>query len=147
MLFFSKFSHFPLPLLRPLTTAKRAAILKKKAKSNSHWSVTITSETANLDQSECRKINSHQKIYTNSWYSYTICKYSARIVFWFVFNVVLFFIGQLLPRKLLIHLELCQCCCLEHLVINAILNRQKISTIKLSIYSPSADVWYLHAKL
>ena len=49
---FSKFLHFPLPLLRPLTTEKRAAI-KKKAKSNSRWSVTITSETANLDQS-CR---------------------------------------------------------------------------------------------
>ena len=37
---------------------------EKKAKSNSHWSVTITSETANLDQSECRKINSHLEIYT-----------------------------------------------------------------------------------
>ena len=34
-------------------------------KSNSHWSVTITSETANLDQSGCRKINSHLEIYTN----------------------------------------------------------------------------------
>ena len=37
---------------------------EKKVKSNSHWSVTITSETANLDQSECRKINSHLEIYT-----------------------------------------------------------------------------------
>ena len=58
----AKVPNFP---LWPLTTAKRAAILKKKAKSNSHWSVTITSETANLDQSECRKINSHLEIYTN----------------------------------------------------------------------------------
>ena len=41
---------------------------EKKVKSNSHWSVTITSETANLDQSECRKINSHLEIYTNSLY-------------------------------------------------------------------------------
>ena len=41
---------------------------EKKVKSNSHWSVTITSETANLDQSECRKINSHLEIYTNAFY-------------------------------------------------------------------------------
>ena len=31
---------------------------------------------------------------------------------------VLFFIGQLLPQKLPIYVELCQCCRLEHLVIN-----------------------------
>ena len=31
---------------------------------------------------------------------------------------VLFFIGQLLPQKLPIHVELYQCCCLEHLVID-----------------------------
>ena len=55
-------------LLRPLATAKRAAILKKKAKSNSHWSVTITSETANLDESECMKITSHLEICTNYLY-------------------------------------------------------------------------------
>ena len=30
--------------------------------------MTITSETANLDQSQCRKINSHLEIYTNSYY-------------------------------------------------------------------------------
>ena len=41
---------------------------EKKVKSNSHWSVTITSETANLDQSECRKINSHPEIYTKRRY-------------------------------------------------------------------------------
>ena len=35
------------------------------AKSYSHWPVTITSETVNLDQSECRKINSHLEIYTS----------------------------------------------------------------------------------
>ena len=28
--------------------------------------MTITSETVNLDQSECRKINSHLEIYTNT---------------------------------------------------------------------------------
>ena len=33
-------------------------LLHKKAKSYSHWVVTITSETVNLDQLECRKINS-----------------------------------------------------------------------------------------
>ena len=38
------------------------------AKSNSHWSVTITSETANLNQSERRKINSHLEIYTKGKY-------------------------------------------------------------------------------
>ena len=31
---------------------------------------------------------------------------------------VLFFIGQLLPQKLPIYVELCQFCCLEHLVID-----------------------------
>ena len=36
----------------------------KKAKVYHYWSVTITSETVNLDQSECRKINSHLEIYT-----------------------------------------------------------------------------------
>ena len=44
---------------------KMSRHFEKKVKSNSHWSVTITSETANLDQSECRKINSHLEIYTN----------------------------------------------------------------------------------
>ena len=33
------------------------------AKSYSHWPVTITSEAVNLDQSECRKINSYLEIY------------------------------------------------------------------------------------
>ena len=40
-------------------------IKKEKAESYSHWSVIITSEAVNLDQSECRKINSHLEIYTN----------------------------------------------------------------------------------
>ena len=46
---------------------KTSRHFEKKAKSNSHWSVTITSETANLDQSECRKINSH--LDTNTVYA------------------------------------------------------------------------------
>ena len=37
---------------------------KRKAKDYSHWPVTIASETVILDQSECRKINSHLEIYT-----------------------------------------------------------------------------------
>ena len=47
--------HFPLPLLRPLTTAKTSRHFEKKAKSNSHWSVTITSETAHLDNQNTGK--------------------------------------------------------------------------------------------
>ena len=38
--------------------------LKKQKAMCSHWPVTITSERANLDQSEYRKINSHLEIYT-----------------------------------------------------------------------------------
>ena len=37
--------------------------------------MTITSETANLDQSECRKINSHLEIYTNYIYIYITSYY------------------------------------------------------------------------
>ena len=43
---------------------------KHKAKSFSHWSVTITSETVNFGQSECRKINSYLEIYTNCKYPF-----------------------------------------------------------------------------
>ena len=43
-----------------------------KAKSYCRWSVTITSsETVNLDQSECRKINSHLKIYTKQLFQHS----------------------------------------------------------------------------
>ena len=51
-------------------------IEKQKSKSHSHWSVTITSETANLDQSECRKINSHLEIYTKSIYTLLQTKFT-----------------------------------------------------------------------
>ena len=49
---------------------KMSRHFEKKVKSNSHWSVTINSETANLDESECRKINSHLEIYTKYIYIY-----------------------------------------------------------------------------
>ena len=39
--------------------------LYTKAKSYSLWLVNITSETVNLDQSECRKIDGHLEVYTN----------------------------------------------------------------------------------
>ena len=39
---------------------------QQNAKSYSHWPVTITSKTMNLDQSECRKINNQLEIYTKT---------------------------------------------------------------------------------
>ena len=39
---------------------------QQNAKSYSHWPVTITSKTMNLDQSEWRKINNHPEIYTKT---------------------------------------------------------------------------------
>ena len=41
-------------------------LYKKTTNAKSHWSVIITSEKVNLDQSERRKINSHSEIYTKS---------------------------------------------------------------------------------
>ena len=48
----------------------------KRQKTYSHWSVTITAETVNFDQSESRKINSHQEISTKGrqLYPTKICK-------------------------------------------------------------------------
>jgi hypothetical protein len=43
--------------------------------------VTITSETVNLDQSECRKINSHLEIYTKVLIVFTIVLIVMTIVF------------------------------------------------------------------
>ena len=45
--------------------ASNLLLEKKMQKDNSysHWSVTMTSETVNLDQSGRRKINSSLKIY------------------------------------------------------------------------------------
>ena len=42
--------------------------------------MTITSETANLDQSECRKINSHLEIYTNVFCFLQISRFTEIIL-------------------------------------------------------------------
>ena len=70
--------------------------------------------------------------------------YSVRVVPLFVFNIVLFSIGQLLPQTLPIYLESCQCCCLKALMRDRI---DEISTKKLSKDLSSTDTFYLHTEL